>query len=66
MLYKLHLNKFKFNFKKPLEKILISISLRSWRKKRQPTAVILPGKSHGPRSWQARVRAVARESDTTS
>ena len=50
MLYKLHLNKFKFNFKKPLEKILISISIRSWRKKWQPTPIILPGKSHGQRS----------------
>ena len=50
MLYKVHLNKFKFNFKKPLEKILISISIRSWRKKWQPTPIILPGKPHGQRS----------------
>ena len=50
MLYKVHLNKFKFNFKKPLEKILISISIRRWRKKWQPTPIILPGKPHGHRS----------------
>ena len=35
-----------------------------WRKKWQPTLVLLPGESHGQRSWQATVHVVT-ESGTT-
>ena len=35
-----------------------------WRGKWQPTAVFLPGESHGQRSWQATVHGVAKELDT--
>ena len=36
-----------------------------WRRKWQPTAVFLPGKSHGQRSWWAAAHGIAIESDTT-
>ena len=37
----------------------------SWRKKRQPTSVFLPGKSHGPRSLVGYSPWGRKESDTT-
>ena len=36
-----------------------------WRKQWQPTAVFLPGKSHGQRSWRAIVPGVTKDSDTS-
>ena len=36
-----------------------------WRRKWEPTAVLLPGKSKGERAWRATVHGVAKESDTT-
>ena len=36
-----------------------------WRRKRQPTTVFLPGKSHGQRSLWATVHGAVKESDRT-
>ena len=36
-----------------------------WRRKWQPTAVFLPGKSHLQRAWRATVHGVAKSQDTT-
>ena len=36
-----------------------------WRKKWQPTPVILPKKSHGQRAWRATVHGVTKELGTT-
>ena len=36
-----------------------------WRRKRQPTPVLLPGKSHGQRSLAGYSPKGCRESDTT-
>ena len=36
-----------------------------WRRKWQPTAVPLLGKSKGQRAWQATVPGIAKESDMT-
>ena len=48
-----------------LQQIFTEHLLASWRRKWQPTPVLLPGESHGQRSWVAYSPRGRKESDTT-